>query len=137
VRADYAATGLSLKAHPISILRQILEVQGVVMARDVQDEERFPNRKPVRVAGMVLIRQRPATASGIVFITIEDETGIANLIVRPQVYERHRAAARHSPFVLVKGHVERSGSVVHVQVSRIEALSEPEQSLFVRSRDFH
>jgi error-prone DNA polymerase len=137
VRADYAATGLSLKAHPISFLRQILEVQGVVMARDVQDEERFPNRKPVRVAGMVLIRQRPATASGIVFITIEDETGIANLIVRPQVYERHRAAARHSPFVLVKGHVERSGSVVHVQVSRIEALSEPEQSLFVRSRDFH
>ena len=137
VRSDYAATGLSLKAHPVSFLRESLEAQGVTRASDVQDEERFPNRKPVRVAGMVLIRQRPATASGIVFITIEDETGIANLIVRPQVYERHRSAARHSSFILVKGHVERSGSVVHVQVSRIEALSELEQSLFVRSRDFH
>jgi len=137
VRDDYHATGLSLKAHPVWFLRELLNARGVARAVDVQDETASPHGKPVLVAGVVLVRQRPATASGIVFITLEDETGIANLIVRPKVYERCRSAARHCSFICAKGRIERAGSVVHVQVTGITTLDTEQDSLFVRSRDFH
>lgn len=136
-RDDYEATGLSLKAHPMSFVRADLNARGVIRAADLRDEAACPHGRPVQVAGMVLIRQRPATASGIVFITIEDETGIANLIVRPRVYERCRAAARHSGFILVRGKVERARSVVHVQVATITRLQAREDEPGVKSRDFH
>ncbi|RMH13573.1 MAG: DNA polymerase III subunit alpha, partial [Planctomycetota bacterium] len=96
VAEDYQSVGLSLKAHPVSFIRERLTAAGVTANRDLSDEQLCPSGRVVTVAGVVLVRQRPSTASGVVFVTIEDETGIANLIVRPEVYERYRRAVRHS-----------------------------------------
>ena len=111
---DYATAGLSLKAHPMSFVRDELARRGVRTARELQDESRSPDGERVMAAGIVLVRQRPATAAGIVFITIEDETGTTNLVVHPKTYERYRAAARHGVMLQVTGKVDRAGSVVHV-----------------------
>ena len=87
--------------------------------------------------GLVLVRQRPGTASGIVFVTIEDETGIANLIVRPRVFERWTAIVRHSGALIAIGRVERAGRVVHVQVARVVDADHLLEGVTPRSRDFH
>ncbi|MCC6427308.1 MAG: error-prone DNA polymerase [Phycisphaerales bacterium] len=137
VREDYSATGLSLKTHPLAFLRPDLDRQRITPNRVLSDESRFPHGTSVRVAGLVLVRQRPGTASGIVFMTIEDESGIANLVVFPNIYDRFRKAARHSVAVLVAGNVERSGKVVHVRVRRIAPLSLGEGQFAAMSRDFH
>jgi error-prone DNA polymerase len=94
------------------------------------------NRSKVEVAGLIIVRQRPGTAAGIIFISLEDETGIANLVVMPDVYERFRPLVRGAPFVIARGTVERAGKVVNVRVREIEPLSlaPPEAP---RSRDFH
>ncbi len=134
---DYASIGLSLKAHPMSFLRATLNDQGVDTGRQINDEARSPHGRPVAVAGVVLVRQRPATASGIVFITIEDETGIANLIIRPQIYERYRPAARYGVVVLARGTVEREGEVVHVLVQSIHNVDWAADALAAKTRDFH
>ncbi|MHC4800860.1 MAG: helix-hairpin-helix domain-containing protein [Planctomycetota bacterium] len=134
---DYAALGLSLKAHPVSFLRPMLEARGAVPAEDLRDEKKWPHGTRAAVAGMVLVRQRPGTASGIVFMTIEDETGTANLIVRPHIYQRDRQAARHGVVVLARGAIERQGDVVHVLVRSLESADWAVQELAARSRDFH
>lgn len=134
---DYKWVGLSLKNHPVSFLRELLDGRYVTRNGELGDEGRCPQNKRISVAGLVLVRQRPATASGLIFMTIEDETGIANLIVRPQVYERYRRAARHSTIILARGYVERQGKVVHVVVSSIHSLDEHLQDLLSASRDFH
>jgi error-prone DNA polymerase len=85
----------------------------------------------------VLVRQRPGTASGIVFMTLEDETGTANLIVRPHVYERYRAIARHGIVILARGTVEREGDVVHVMVRSLDSAEDAIRELAARSRNFH
>jgi error-prone DNA polymerase len=144
---DYATVGLSLKAHPMSFLRDSLQKEGVRCCADIRDLSRSPHGTPITLAGIVLCRQRPGTASGIVFMTIEDETGIANLIVRPKVWTAHRAAARHSVCILVRGRVERpplphspQGEIIHVVVQSIHPLN-PQQDqgteLPALSRDFH
>jgi len=137
VHQDYAATGLSLKAHPISFLRDRLNERKVVLARDLADSKRTPNGRRISVAGLVLVRQRPGTASGIVFITMEDETGIANLIVRPAIFEKFRSVARMSVALLATGRVERANNVVHVLVSKLESIDAWQPDLVSRSRDFH
>jgi error-prone DNA polymerase len=134
---DYASMHLSLKAHPISFIRERLDRMGVTPAEQLTDEGRWPIGRWIAVAGLVLIRQRPSTASGIVFMTLEDETGIANLIVRPGIYKRFRRAARHGVAVLARGRVEREGKVVHVHVSRFQSLDDEVADLAARSRDFH
>jgi error-prone DNA polymerase len=134
---DYQSTTLSLKAHPVSFVRQELQRRGCIQAGELRDEKQSPQGRRVRVAGLVLVRQRPSTASGIVFITLEDESGIANLIIRPKVFERYRQAARLSVVLLAEGRVERQGEVVHVQVSRMECLDELIETLPSASRDFH
>ncbi len=134
---DYATTGLSLKPHPLAYLRGHLDALGAATARELADEDRSPHGRRVRVAGLVLVRQRPGTASGIVFITLEDETGIANLILRPKVYQRFRSAARHGLVILVHGTVERQGTVVHVMTRRVETLDGLVAGIATRSRDFH
>ena len=91
----------------------------------------------VRVAGLVLIRQRPGTASGIVFETLEDETGVVNLIVRPDIYERYRPAARHAGLLECHGYVERKDKVVHVMAKRMFDLSHLLAGYELSSRDFH
>ena len=137
VRQDYAALGLSLKAHPMAFLRRRLQVMQIVPCRVLTDEAACPNGCRIAVAGLVLIRQQPGTASGIVFMTIEDETGVANLIVRPRVFERDRKAARHGMAVAVAGRVERQGRVVHVMAHQFTDISRLLDDLASRSRDFH
>ncbi len=136
---DYRSTGLSLKAHPLIFFRRKLNTRKVIPNIDLTDPRKCPHGKPVMVAGIVLVRQRPGTASGIVFITIEDETGIANLIVRPHIFDRYRSAANHSQFITAGGVVERdpTGKVVHVMVKRIDTLSNAQDNLQVKQRNFH
>jgi error-prone DNA polymerase len=136
VRDDYAAMHLSLKAHPMSFLRDELRQRGVTEAVELKDEARWRQGRPIIVAGLVLVRQRPATANGIIFMTLEDETGIANLIVRPQVFERDRRVARHGVAVMAEGWVERQGQVVHVQVKRFLGLDDRLAQLAATSRNF-
>ena len=133
VLADYRAMGLSLQAHPVAFLREELNARGVVPAVALKI---WPNDKVVRVGGIVLVRQRPGTARGITFVTLEDETGTANLIVRPAVWQRHRAAAAEATLLLAQGRLQRHAGVVHVLVTRLENLSEQLQSLGSQSRDF-
>jgi error-prone DNA polymerase len=106
----------------------------------LRDEQRTPAGKRVRVAGLVLLRQRPGTAKGIVFMTIEDESGAANLIFRPKVYERARLAVRSASLVIVSGKVERRDGVVHVLVDGAcdlsAQLASGNAAVPVHSRDF-
>jgi error-prone DNA polymerase len=133
VLADYRTTGLSLSAHPLQFLRKGLEQLGVVPASQLKT---WPNGKPVRVAGIVLVRQRPGTAKGITFVTLEDETGTSNLIVRPDVWQRYRQAALGAKILLAHGRLQREGLVIHVLVTRLENLSGRMEELTSQSRDF-
>ena len=134
---DYATRSLSLKAHPLSFLRPDLERRGARTAAELLDETLCSNGAPVSVAGIVLVRQRPATAKGIIFITLEDETGTTNLVVHPNTYDKYRAAARHGVCLFVRGKIDRAGSVVHVVAWRIETLDGAARDLRRGSRDFH
>jgi error-prone DNA polymerase len=134
IRADYGTVGLSLRGHPVGIVRAELARRKIVPA--VELWQRRPGSW-VKVAGLVLVRQRPGTASGIVFMTLEDETGIANLIVRPAIYDRWRAAARHASLLQADGYVERQGQVQHVMAVRLHDLTEAVPGHAFRSRDFH
>jgi error-prone DNA polymerase len=121
----------------VSFVRDRLAERGAIPARELADGGLSPQGRFVRVAGLALVRQRPATASGIVFITIEDESGVANLIVRPRIFERYRKAARLSACILAEGQVERQGQVVHIQTARLHSLDGWLAGLSSRSRDFH
>lgn len=134
---DYLHTGLSLKAHPVSFVRGALEGKNVIPCADLRDEKACPQGRIVRVAGLVLVRQRPSTASGVVFITLEDETGIANLIIWSDTYEKFRKVIRLSTSLMVRGRVERQGEVVHVHADRFWSLDESIPELEKQSRDFH
>lgn len=136
VLQDYEHTGLSLKAHPVSFLRGWLDGRRVTANRFLADERACPHRSWIQVAGLVLMRQRPSTAKGIMFITLEDETGIANLILRPKVYRRFRRAARHSVLALARGRIDRQGPVVHVVVDAVEDLGQKLEEPAAKSRDF-
>lgn len=112
---DYAHVGLSLKAHPVSFIRKELEMLHVLStnkANEAKDGER------IKVAGLILVRQRPGTASGICFITIEDETGIANLVVYEKLFNSFRKEILGSKLLMVEGKVQREGQVVHIVVQR-------------------
>ena len=134
---DYASVGLSLKAHPISFIRPWLNEKKVTPSGQLRDERLWAHGAPVTVAGLVLVRQRPGTASGVVFVTMEDETGVANLIIRPRVFERDRRHARRATVMLARGRIERQGQVVHVMVTQVEDVSFAVTELIARSRDFH
>ncbi len=133
VSADYRNTGLSLRNHPLTFLRAFLEKRRVTTAAGLAA---LAHGKWVRVGGLVLMRQRPATANGITFVTLEDETGVANLIVHPQVWERFHKVARRSQAMIAQGIVQRRDDVIHIFVDRLEDLSQALRSTDVRSRDF-
>ncbi|ACL65674.1 DNA polymerase III, alpha subunit [Anaeromyxobacter dehalogenans 2CP-1] len=133
VSADFATTGLSVRGHPMALVRPGLGGDRIRTARELG---RLPDRAPVEVAGLVIVRQRPETARGIVFVSLEDETGIANLVVMPDVYERFRPVVRGAPFLLARGRVERSGKVVNVRVDSVAPLALA-PSMGARARDFH
>jgi error-prone DNA polymerase len=130
---DYHAQGLSLRGHPFGPLRKFLEAQRVLTTAALQTVK--PGRR-YRVAGLVLVRQRPGTAKGITFMTIEDETGAANLIVRPKVWERHRRVARLSVAIIATGLLQRQDGVIHLIVDRLEDVTEKLPELGHVSRDF-
>jgi error-prone DNA polymerase len=135
VMADYATAGLSLKCHPVSLVRAQLSARGAMPTAVLRD--RTTDGRWVSVAGIVLVRQRPGTAGGIVFMTLEDETGTANLIVRPSIYDRFRPAARHALLLAADGRVERHGQVVHLLAFRLHDWSDLLADYHVKSRDFH
>jgi len=116
---DYRHTGLSLEKHPVALLRDHLLAKRALSAAELQNA---PHRSRVRVGGLVTCRQRPPTAKGVAFLTLEDETGMANLVVPPETFERQRTVVLGSSFLLAEGRVERTGQVVNVKVSRVSAL---------------
>ncbi len=139
---DYGTTGIALHDHPMRHMRKQLNKRRVMLA---VDQQRWERGQQVTVAGVVLTRQRPGTASGVVFITLEDDTGVVNLVLYSHVFDRYELVARHAGMLLARGRVDRRGEVVHVRVSHLERLDFPaetqrqgmEQPLLVRSRDFH
>jgi error-prone DNA polymerase len=119
---DYRTGGLSLAAHPLAFERERLAAEGVVTTAAVAAA---PEGRRVVVAGIVLTRQRPVTAKGMIFLTIEDETAAANVVVRPDVWEAADAAARRAAVLVVHGRIQRRGAVVHVVATRFEAAVPP------------
>src|SRR6516225_6764514 len=117
---DYASLSLTLKRHPLAFLRGELAREGLVTAAELAH---LPVDRRLAIAGVVLIRQRPGSANGVVFITIEDETGIANLIVWPQILERFRRAALGATLLCCTGKLQREESVIHVVAERLDDLT--------------
>jgi error-prone DNA polymerase len=119
LQADYAGTGLTIGPHPMSLHRTTLALRGVLRAIDLAQAR---DGRRVRVAGMVITRQRPGTAKGFVFLTLEDETGISNVIIRPDLFDRQRTEAVRMPFLLVDGIMQQQDGVRSVKAERLEAL---------------
>ncbi|TXM95222.1 error-prone DNA polymerase [Methylobacterium sp. WL116] len=117
---DYHATGLSLRAHPLAFVRSDLAAQGYRQCRVLDDA---PSGRALVLAGLVLMRQKPGSANGTMFVTLADETGIANLIVWPPVFERHRRLILTAGMMGVRGRVQRQGLVVHVLVDSLVDLT--------------
>ena len=114
---DYRFLRLSLKAHPVHFVRNTLSARGV--ARNEELAVRPPNRR-LSVAGLVLVRQRPGSAKGVIFMTLEDETGVANVIVWAKTFERYRAVVLGARFVIVRGVLQREFDVTHIVAEHIE-----------------
>lgn len=134
VYADYSTTGLSLKAHPMSFARDELDRLKCVTAAGLPE---LRDGRHVRVAGLVLLRQRPGTAKGITFVTLEDETGTVNLVIFPDVWKRFFKVAKTSNVWLVDGKLENRSGVIHVIIGRITDLSSEVDGLNLRPRNFH
>jgi len=132
--ADYGSTGLTLRRHPLCLLREKLRQRGVLQTQDLWEQ---PNGKWVRTAGLVITRQRPGSAGGVTFVTMEDETGYVNLIVWNRVAEEQRAALLESRLLEVQGQVQREGDVQHVIARWLTNLSAMLGDLTVASRNFH
>jgi error-prone DNA polymerase len=130
--ADYAGTGLTVGKHPMAYRRDELRRQHILSAEDLRHRA---DGEIVRIAGCVIARQRPGTAKGFIFISMEDETGIANVIVTPDLYERDRLAVARSKFILAEGPLQNQDGVIHVKALRLQPFSG--QTLEVRSHDFH
>ncbi|MCA0451657.1 MAG: error-prone DNA polymerase, partial [Proteobacteria bacterium] len=118
VALDYTHLRLSLKAHPVGLLRGVLAKTGL---RPCSALASATDGATIALAGLALIRQRPGTASGVIFITLEDETGIANLVVWPKVFENFRAVVMGARLVAVRGTVQREGAVIHVIARKLES----------------
>lgn len=113
---DYASTSLSLKAHPISFLREKLKLLHVKSTKELAEVK---DGQMVKVAGLVLVRQRPGTAAGVCFITIEDETGFSNLVVWQSLFEKYRREILQSRLLMVEGKLQREGEVVHIIAQKL------------------
>ncbi|AYF03899.1 error-prone DNA polymerase (plasmid) [Paracoccus yeei] len=118
---DYSRTGLSLRRHPVAFLRGDLARRRILTCTDAMA---LPNRRWAEVAGLVLVRQRPGSAKGTMFITLEDETGIANLVVWPRVFEANRRIILAASMIAARGMIQREGEVVHFVVHRLTDLSD-------------
>ena len=130
---DYASLRLSLKAHPLSFLRHDLEAEGLIPATLLRDLE---NGRRVKLAGLVLVRQRPGSAKGVIFATLEDETGVANVVVWPDCFERFRATLLKARLLAVEGKIQKEGIVIHVvaetltdMTARLAKLTRPSHAI--------
>ena len=132
VIADYQTGGLSLEAHPVEYERERLDGLGVLT---VAEATQGLEGQRVKVAGIVLSRQRPSTAKGMLFLTVEDETGAANIVVRPDVWERAAADVRRTAVLLVHGRIQRRGCVVHIVATGLDVAALLD-SMPRTSRDF-
>jgi len=131
---DYETTGLTLRRHPLALLRGRLKKRRIHTASEVAESR---HGQFIRAAGIVTCRQRPATASGVIFVTLEDETGYVNLIVWNDLADRQRRELLGSRLLAVSGEVQREGRVVHVLARRLEDLSALLGRLATTSHDFH
>jgi error-prone DNA polymerase len=129
---DYASLSLTLKCHPLAFLRAELAREGLVTAAELAH---LPVDRRLAIAGIVLIRQRPGSANGVVFITIEDESGIANLIIWPAILERFRRAALGATLLRCTGKLQREESVIHVVAARLEDMTPRLNTLRDRTGD--
>ena len=132
IHADYQGTGVTIGRHPIALRRDALHARGVLRATDVRTAR---HGQWVRVAGAVITRQRPGTAKGFVFLTLEDETGLINVIVRPQLFTREWQTLIEKPFLLIEGVLQHVDNVVNIRAERVKALDE--LPFEVTSHDFH
>jgi error-prone DNA polymerase len=140
---DYRRKGLAVDDHPMKHLRSRLKERGVLKATELLHA---PPRRRVRVAGVVICRQQPGTASGVVFVTLEDETGFSNLVLWRRVFDEYRLVATRAAILLAEGRVERqansesnpkAGDVIHLIVEHLERLDVPGRDIEKMSRDFH
>jgi len=132
VVADYAGTGVTIGPHPVAFRRQELALRGALRAIDLPGVR---NGRRVRVAGAVITRQRPGTAKGFVFLTLEDETGVANIIVRPDVFTTDRVTILERSFLLVEGVLQQQDGVTSIKAERFHDFACGEAT--PESRDFH
>ncbi|HMG76659.1 MAG TPA: error-prone DNA polymerase [Pyrinomonadaceae bacterium] len=132
LNADLRGTGITIGRHPMAHQRAWLDTVNVVRAADLKN---LRNGQLVRVAGWVIVRQRPGTAKGFVFLSLEDETGIANVIVTPQLFEKNRLALVDYPFLLIEGALQHLDNVISVKAGRVEPLQMKIQN--PGSHDFH
>jgi error-prone DNA polymerase len=132
IAADFWATGLSAARHPTEFVRNELSARGIVTAEDLRT---LPDRSVVDIAGVVTHRQRPSTSKGVVFLNLEDETGLINVICTPDVWKRFRRVARTAPALEIRGVLERHQGVINVLARRIVALPLSLTEL-LKSRDF-
>ncbi len=133
VTADYQMGGMSLRSHPLRFLREDLQRRNIITAAEmltVEADRRY------RIAGLVLLRQRPSTAKGITFMTLEDETGTANLLVHQSTWERFYRVARTAGALIARGTLQRQDEVTLLIVDQLESLKERLAAVPNRSRDF-
>ncbi len=117
---DYRSLTLSLKAHPVSFVRQTLGTRRILRSQDLATTA---TGRRVSVAGLVLVRQRPGSAHGVIFLTVEDETGTANIIIWPKVFEANRAAVIASRLLCITGQLQNENGVIHVVAERLDDLT--------------
>ena len=149
VVADYDHLGLSLRAHPVQFLRADLRRRGLVTCAEAMAAR---DGQWCETAGLILVRQRPGSAKGVLFVTLEDETAIANLVIWPKLFEANRRVILSATMLAARGVVQREGAVVHLIVHKIADLSnalatidagdfamacEPPGELRIKSRNFH
>jgi error-prone DNA polymerase len=132
--ADYAGTRLTIGPHPMTFRRHELSMRGVLPAIELA---RVRTGRRVRTAGMVITRQRPGTAKGFVFLTLEDETGVANIIVRPDIYDRQRVTIVEAPFLIVEGVAQTEDGVSAIRAERVFRLDGLSTDSSIESHDFH
>ena len=130
--ADFHGTGMTVGPHPMAWYREELNSRRVLRATDLAG---IRNGTYVRVAGAVIARQRPGTAKGFVFLSLEDETGIANAIITPDIFQQHRFTIIEGRFLLIEGRLQNVDNVISVKADRVEIL--PVSNATVASHDFH
>ncbi|MGA8269560.1 MAG: hypothetical protein WB787_17505, partial [Candidatus Acidiferrales bacterium] len=129
---DFRGTGMTVGPHPMSYCRSAMTTLGVRRANEL---EHLPDGIRLRIAGAIIARQRPGTAKGFVFLSVEDETGIANAIISPGVFADNRVTIVSHPFLLIAGRLQHQDNVISVKVDSVQALSIPAAA--ATSHDFH